>query len=184
MGEKVLSKKRIIIYVSSLIVLLCLITSGIYLKRQNDIKNYKTFCNNYEQIDKKISENEKVYATYIKAMKNYVEVFTKYEGHAKLDDVDKGAIEQRSTEYIALIEELKKLTPPKEMQDDYRKIIDLYEKDSIRRESINRDIRNNNGRSTKSDVITDGNSDLIELKNDFQSKIAVISKQKGINLEE
>jgi hypothetical protein len=107
----------------------------------------------------------------------------KYEGKAKVNDVDKDNINKSSTDYLGYIESLKKLSPPKELQDDYKNLIELYEKDNIHRENINRDLKNNNGKNIKSEEL-ETIKDLTKFRNDFESKIVITSKQKGIDIEE
>lgn len=178
-----MNKKIILTTISIINLLVVIIVSGIYIKNKNDIKNYKSFCNNYLKIDSKIFKNEESYLMYIKAMKNYVTVFTKYEGKAELKENDKKNIELKAEEYNNYIDELKSLSPPQEFKEDYEKLIDLYDKDCIRKENINRDFKNNNARSISEDYLTD-NKDLIQSRNDFQSKITIVNKQKGINIDE
>jgi len=182
MKEKLyLYKKKIILTILSIMICISIGFGGLYIKSVNSVKDYKSFCNSYFEIDKNISKNEEAYLMYVKAIKNYVTVFTKYEGHAKLSDDNKVNIEKETEEYNGYINELKKLNPPQEFKDDYKKLIDLYDKDSIRKENINRDFTNNNANNIKDDYLID-NKDLTQLRNDFQSKITIISKQKDIKL--
>lgn len=176
------NKKIILTSISCIFILAGLISGGLYLKYQNDVRNYKKFCYNYIKLDEKISNNEKSYSNYIKAIKNYVDVFTLYEGYAKISDENKNNIVKVAEEYIEYISELKNLSTPKEFKEEYDKLIDLYDKDIIRRENINRDFKNNNGKNIEKDYIED-NKDLIQMRNDFKSKITIITKQKGMNID-
>ena len=177
-----MNKKIILTSISCIFVLAVLISGGLYLKYQNDVKTIKKFCYNYIKLDEKISNNEKSYSNYIKAIKNYVDVFTLYEGYAKISDENKNNIAKVSEEYIEYVSELKNLSTPKEFKEDYDKLIDLYDKDIIRRENINRDFKNNNGNNIEKDYI-ENNKELIQIKNDFQSKLTIITRQKGINID-
>ena len=106
----------------------------------------------------------------------------KYEGHVKVNDSDKDNIYKASTDYLEYVESLKKLSPPKELQEDYKNLIELYEKENVRRENINRDLKNINGKNIKSDDL-ETIIDLTKFKNDFESKIIITSKQKGIDIK-
>lgn len=178
-----LNKKKLLIITIGITVFIGIILSGFYIKNQNDIKNYKKFCYEYNQLNNKILKNEELYSDYVKAIKNYVDVFTKYEGHAKINDDDKINIERYSDEYIKLVEKLRSLSSPQEFKDDYKKLLDLYDKDNIRRENINRDLKNNNVKNIKLDNL-DSIKELVQLKNDFQSKITIVTKQKGMSIDE
>jgi hypothetical protein len=180
---KQLFKNKLLIITISIFVFIATILGGLYIKNQNDIKNYKRFCSEYNQLNNKILKNEELYSNYIKAIKNYVDVFTKYEGYAKVSDDNKANIEQYGNEYISLVKELKNLESPQEFKDDYIKLLDLYDKDSIRRENINRDLKNNNVKNISVDYLVD-NKDLIKSRNDFQSKITIVTKQKGMDMNE
>jgi hypothetical protein len=183
MKEKWLNKNKIIIIIFSIFISVVIIFGGLYIKKKNDIDNYKKFYYDYTQLNNKISSNETAYSNYIKAIQNYITVFMKYEGKAKVNDVDKDNINKSSTDYLGYIESLKKLSPPKELQDDYKNLIELYEKDNIHRENINRDLKNNNGKNIKSEEL-ETIKDLTKFRNDFESKIVITSKQKGIDIEE
>lgn len=178
-----INKKKLLLVITIVFILIIIMFGGLYIKKKNDIDNYKRFYYEYTQLNDKISNNEAMYSNYIKAIQNYITVFMKYEGYVKVNDSDKDNIYKASTDYLEYVENLKKLTPPKELQDDYNNLIVLYEKENVRRENINRDLKNNNGKNIKSEDL-ETIKDLTKLKNDFESKIVIISKQKDINIEE
>jgi hypothetical protein len=182
MKEKWLNKNKIIIIVVSIFISVVIIFGGLYVKKKNDINNYKKFYIEYNQLNNKISNNETMYSNYIKAIQNYIAVFMKYEGKVKINDVDKDNINKASADYLEYVEDLKKLSPPKELQEDYKNLIVLYEKENVCRENINRDLKDNNGKNIKSEDL-ETIKDLTKFKNDFESKIIITSKQKEINIE-